>query len=247
MDHALYVAMTGAREAMLAQSINMNNLANVSTIGFRADLSSAQSQAVEGVGLPTRVNSVVNGETSDFSSGAIIYTERELDFAINGDGWIAVQGPDGEEAYTRAGDLRLDGLGQLTTGTGLPVIGNGGPIAVPPAEKIEIGKDGTLSIRALGQAINALQLVDRIKLVNPNVEDLKKGSDGLFRLPDGDIAPADASVNLISGALESSNVNAIGSLLNTISLARDFETHIRLIENIEENDSVTAQLLRLSN
>ena len=246
MDHSLYIAMSGAKQTMLAQAINANNLANLSTVGFRADLTSFQSSSVEGVGLPTRVNSVIGADGSDFSAGHLNYTERELDFAINGDGWIVVQGADGEEAYTRAGDMRVDNLGQLTTGGGLPVLGDGGPIAIPPFEKLEIGKDGTVSIRAIGQAVNALQLVDRIKLVKPSVEELVKGRDGLFRLGNGDIAPPDASVSLVSGALESSNVNAVDTLLNTITLAREFEFHIKVMETAQQNDSTATQLLRIS-
>ncbi len=246
MDHSLYVAMSGAKQTMLAQAINAHNLANVSTVGFRADLTSIQSSAIEGAGLPTRINAVVGDEGVDFSEGHINYTERELDFAINGDGWIAVLGADGEEAYTRAGNLTVDNVGQLVTGGGKIIVGDGGPIAIPPFEKIEIGKDGTVSIKALGQAANALQLIDRIKLVNPPIEDLQKGQDGLFRLADGEIAAPDASVSLISGALESSNVNAVETLLNTIVLAREFESHIRVIEAAEENDSVTTQLLRIN-
>ncbi|MBL4851997.1 MAG: flagellar basal body rod protein FlgF [Gammaproteobacteria bacterium] len=246
MDHSLYVAMSGAKQTMLAQAINANNLANLSTVGFRADLASMQSSSVEGVGLPTRVNSVVGSDGSDFSEGHLNYTERELDFAINGDGWIAVEGANGEEAYTRAGDMRVNSLGQLTTGGGLLVLGDGGPIALPPFEKLEIGKDGTISIRATGQAANTLQLVDRVKLVNPPVADLLKGKDGLFRLADGDTAVPDGSVALISGVLESSNVNAVDTLLNTITLAREFEFHIKVMETAQQNDEVTTQLLRIS-
>ncbi len=246
MDHSLYVAMSGAKQTMLAQSINAHNLANLSTVGFRADLSSIQSSVIEGPGLPTRIGSVVGSEGVDFSEGHINYTERELDFAINGDGWIAVLDVNGEEAYTRAGNMSVDNLGQLTTGGGKIVVGEGGPIALPPFEKVEIGKDGTVSIKAVGQAANALQLIDRIKLVNPPVEDLVKGKDGLFRMADGDLAFADASVSLVSGALEASNVNAVETLLNTIVLAREFESHIRVMETAEENDSITTQLLRIS-
>ncbi|MBN4073757.1 flagellar basal body rod protein FlgF [bacterium AH-315-E07] len=246
MDHSLYIAMSGAKQTMLAQAINANNLANLSTVGFRADLASIQSAKVEGVGLPSRVSSIVGSDGSDFSSGHLNYTERDLDFAVNGDGWIVVEGADGEEAYTRAGDMRVDGLGQLTTGGGLLVLGDGGPIAIPPFAKLEIGKDGTISIRAIGQAANALTLVDRIKLVNPSVDDLVKGKDGLFRLASGDAAAPDASVSLISGVLESSNVNAVETLLNTITLAREFEAHIKVMETAQQNDSTTTQLLRIS-
>lgn len=246
MDRALYVAMSGANQAMLAQAINGHNLANLSTPGFRADLTAMLSVDVEGPGLPSRVNSISGGAGTDLSHGPLMYTENELDFAVNGNGWIAIQSLDGGEAYTRAGNLRIDALGQLTTGNGLPVLGEGGPIALPPFEKVEIGKDGTVSVRGLGQPSNALQIVDRIKLVNPDETQLEKGDDGLLRLGNGDIAPADASVSLITGALEGSNVNAVDALVNSIILARQFEAHIKVMETVEQNDSATTRLMQFS-
>ncbi len=245
MDRLLYIAMTGARETMQAQAVNAQNLANASTTGFRADLESFQSVPINGPGYASRVYGVATGQGIDTSSGPVIGTGRDLDIAINGDGWIAIQGPDGNEAYTRAGDLRVDSLGLLQTGTGRPVMGNGAPIAIPPFEKIEIAADGTISIRPLGQGANALAVVDRIKLVNPPSSDLVKGEDGLIHLRNGNPAEADATVEIQSGVLESSNVNTIEAMVNLIQLARQYETQVKMMANAEENDRASAELMRM--
>jgi len=243
MDRLLYVAMSGARETMQAQTVNTQNLANASTTGFRADLQSFQSLPVNGPGYASRVYGMATDQGIDTSPGSVMGTGRELDVAINGDGWIAVQGPDGNEAYTRAGNLRVDSLGLLRTGAGRPVMGNGAPIAIPPAEKIQIAGDGTISIRPLGQ--NTLAVVDRIKLVNPPSTQLQKGADGLVHLKGGDAAEADASVQLQVGALESSNVNTVEAMVNLIQLARQYETQVKMMANAEENDRASAQLMRM--
>lgn len=239
----LYVAMSGAKQTMLAQTANTNNLANASTTGFRADLASFRSMPVFGPGEPTRVYAMAENSAVDYSNGMVNATGRELDIAINGEGWIAIQANDGTEAYTRAGDLRIAEGGLLKTGSGMSVLGNGGPIAIPQAEKVEIGSDGTISIQGIGQASNALTVLDRIKLVNPDPAQLVKGGDGLIRLRDREPAQADASINLISGALETSNVNTVESMVNMIMLARQFETQMKIIETAKENDNISTQLL----
>lgn len=245
MDRLLYVAMSGARETMRAQAVNAGNLANASTTGFRANLQSFQSLPVNGPGYASRVYGVAADEGVDMSPGPAMGTGRELDIAINGDGWLAVQGPDGNEAYTRAGDLRVDSLGLLRTGTGRPVMGNGSPIAIPPFEKIEIAGDGTISIQPLGQSANTLAVVDRLKLVNPPASELVKGADGLIHLKGGETAEADASVEVQAGALESSNVNTVEAMVNLIQLARQYETQVKMMANSEENDRASAQLMRM--
>ncbi len=246
MDRMLYIAMTGARETMTSQAVNTNNLANASTTGFRADMESFLSQPVQGPGFPARVYSVIGGAGVDLTGGSIKSTGRELDVAVKGEGWIAVQAPNGSEAYTRAGDFQVDSFGILTTGAGYPVLGEGGPIAVPPNGKLDIGADGTITVQPLGQGINALAIVDRIKLVNPSPAGLTKGEDGLMRLRGGALAEADAAVQLVSGALESSNVNAVESMVRMIELARQFETQIKMMKTAEDNDRATAELMRMS-
>ena len=246
MDSMIYVAMEGASQTLLAQAVNSNNLANVNTTGFRADLAQAYSLPVFGPGLDTRVYAVTENPGVDFSSGSIQSTGRDLDVAIGGDGFIAVQAPDGLEAYTRAGDLRISSNGLLETGSGHPVLGNAGPIAVPPAEKVQIGKDGTIYVIALGQTGGAPSEIDRIKLVAPSVSELEKSTDGLFRRTDGDTADADANVTLIAGALESSNVNVVEAMVNMISLARQFEMQVKLMKVAEQDDEVATQILQLT-
>ncbi|MFA7096516.1 MAG: flagellar basal-body rod protein FlgF [Gammaproteobacteria bacterium] len=245
MDRLLYVAMTGASQTMLAQAANSHNLANVSTTGFRADLEAFRSLPVYGPGYPGRVYAMTEGKGVDFSPGSIITTGRDLDVAVNGSGWIAVQAPDGTEAYTRAGDLRVTSGGMLVTGAGHPVLGNGGPIAVPPYETLEIGADGTISIRPLGQGAETLAVVDRIKLVDPPLQDLEKGQDGFLRLKDGVTAFPEAHVQLVSGALESSNVNAVDAMVRMIELARQFELQVKTMKTAEENDAVSARVMQL--
>ncbi|MCP4406977.1 MAG: flagellar basal-body rod protein FlgF [Gammaproteobacteria bacterium] len=245
MDRLLYIAMSGAKETMLAQTVNTHNLANANTTGFRADLQAFQSLPVYGPVYPSRVYALTESMEVDFNPGALITTGRDLDVAINGDGWIGVQAPDGNEAYTRAGDLKINVNGLLTTGAGHPVMGNAGPVAIPPFEKIEIGTDGTLSIQPLGQNPNTLAVVDRIKLVNPDIADLKKGDDGLIRMRNAQIAPPDARVGLQAGSLESSNVNSVESMVNMIRLARQFEIQIKMMSTAQENDEATTQLMRI--
>ncbi len=245
MDRMLYVAMTGAKQTLVAQAANAHNLANVSTSGFRADLAAFRAMPVFGPGQPTRVYAMAERPGVDLSAGVVSHTGRELDVAINGEGWIAVQGRDGREAYTRAGDLRVTPNGQLITGAGLPVLGNGGPIAIPQYEKLDIGADGTISIRATGQAAAALATVDRIKLVNPPIEELAKGEDGLMRRRDGREADADARVRLVSGSLEGSNVNAVDALVNMLTLQRQFEMQVKMMRTTEETDAAAAQVMRL--
>lgn len=246
MDRMLYVAMTGARQTMQAQTVNANNIANVNTTGFRQDLAAMRSMPVYGPGMPSRVYGMTEKPGTDMTPGALMTTGRSLDVAVKGQGWIAVQGLDGNEAYTRAGDLQVTNTGLLRTGAGYPVIGDNGPISLPPSSKIEIGSDGTISIIPQGNAATDMQEVARIKLVNPDSGDLYKGEDGLMRLEDGEQAVAEADVRLATGALESSNVNIAEALVNMIDLARQFEMQVKMMKTAERNDQKAAQIVQLS-
>jgi flagellar basal-body rod protein FlgF len=245
MDRMLYVAMTGAKETLNAQAVNNHNLANASTTGFRAELSAFQSRAVDGSGYASRVYATNASTGWNNQSGALLSTGRDLDVAINGDGWIAVQAPDGKEAYTRAGDLQIDPNGNLTTGTGHPVLGDGGPINVPPYTSIFFARDGSISIVAQGQTPDTTATVDRIKLVKPADSAIMRGEDGLFRMKDGSEAAPDASVQLGSGTLESSNVNTADAMVTMIELARHFEMQVKAIRHAEENGAAAAQIMRV--
>jgi len=245
MDEMIFLAMSGARQTEFAQAINSNNLANVSTTGFRADLHSFSSVPIDGPGVETRINAVVESYGTDLSQGPVATTGRNLDIAVQGQGFIAVQAADGSEAYTRAGDLRVEAGGLLSTGAGHLVMGDGGPVAIPPNSSLLIGKDGTISVQPIGQGPETYSIVDRIKLVNPDVSLLHKGADGLLRMADGETAAADADVSIMSGALEQSNVNVAKTLVNMIELARQYEMQINVIKTSEENADVAAQLMRL--
>ena len=246
MDEMIYLAMTGARQTEVAQTITANNLANVSTTGFRADLHSFSAVPVTGPGVDSRVNAVVNAYGTDMTAGPVSNTGRDLDVAVQGEGFIAVQAPDGSEAYTRAGDLRVEAGGLLSTGAGHLVIGDGGPVAIPPNASLLIGGDGTISIQPLGQGPETVAIVDRIKLVRPDPASLEKGDDGLMHLRNGGTADADASVKLMSGALEQSNVNVAKTLVNMIELARQYEMQVNAIKAAEENADAAATMMRVS-
>lgn len=246
MDKMLYVSMTGAHNNTLAQRAHANNLANVSTTGFRRDFEQARSMPLFGESYPARVFAMSERPATDFRPGSLQETGRDLDVAIGGKGWIAVQAPDGGEAYVRTASLNIDALGMLRTGNGLPVMGNAGPIAVPPEQKVEIGQDGTITIRALGEDPNVLAEVDRIKLVNPDPRSLEKGTDGLIRVKGQPEVEADATVQVTSGFLESSNVNAVEEMTAILSLSRQFELSVKMMRTAEDNASAMARVLQIS-
>lgn len=245
MDNFIFTAMSGAKENMLNQQLHMNNIANASTTGFRADFAAARSQPVFGPGLPTRVYSMSENPGTDFKSGSMISTGNSLDVAIKGDGFFAVLDKNGTEGYTRAGNFKLTETGMLTTGAGLPVLGDGGPVTIPPSSKIEITGDGTISIVPDGAENNSTAVVGRLKLVNPQLTDLKKSESGLLVQKNAQPAEADATVSLVSGVVESSNVNAIAEMVDMISLARQYEMQVKLMKKAEEMDQSSAQLIRL--
>jgi len=246
MDRSLYIAMSGAKQTLSAQTANANNLANAQTTGFKSDWEQFRSMPVFGAGFPTRVYAMTERPGTDFSSGPMQTTGRELDVAINGDGYFAVQGADGKEAYTRAGDLRISPEGLLQTGTGLQVIGQGGPISIPPAQKLEIGADGTISIIPLGSNATAIAVVDRIKMVKPAADNVEKLTDGLLHVKDGQPQAASADVRLVQGALEGSNVNAIYALVEMIELAKNFELQTKVMKSTDENSGVSAKLMQMA-
>ncbi|MCG8053432.1 MAG: flagellar basal-body rod protein FlgF [Candidatus Thiodiazotropha endolucinida] len=246
MDRMLYVAMSGAKETLMAQASNSNNLANVNTPGFMEDLNQFRSMPVFGPGYPTRVYALDERPDVNFDKGSLQTTGNPLDVAINGEGYFAVQAPDGSEAYTRRGDLKVDANGLVTNGEGLPVIGNGGPLALPPMERLEIAPDGTITILPEGATPDALAIVDRIKMVNPPRDALHKGEDGLLRMKEGGEADADAATQLVSGSIESSNVNVADALVNMIELSRKFELQVKMMKNAEEMDKASASLMNMS-
>ncbi len=243
MDRMIYLAMNGAKHLLIQQAATANNLANVSTPGFRAELNAFRALPVVGGGLPTRTFVVDSTTGSDFTAGAMQYTGRVLDVAVRDKGFFAVQTPNGE-AYTRNGGFDIDANGQLKTRNGLPVVGEGGPITVPTDGQLIIAEDGTISSRPNGSTVGAVE-VGRLKLVNPPEKQLVRGGDGLFRLDNNQPAAADPEVRLFAGTLEASNVSATEALVSMISNARQYETQIKLISTAEQNSRQAAQILNI--
>ena len=245
MDRGLYIAMTGAKHTMLEQSVRAHNLANAQTTGFKADLANAMSQPVlGGDGYQSRVYAVAETPATNFSFGPQNQTGRELDVAIDGDGWMVLQEDNLDEVLTRAGNLMVDSVGILRAQNGLPVMGTAGPIAIPESEKIEIGADGTISVRALGQGSEALVIVDRIKLVNPALESLTKREDGMM-VSEAGIEPVDVDVRLRTGFLEESNVNPVDELTAVVALARQYEMQVKMMQTISELAQSTSRVLQV--
>lgn len=245
MDKMLYIAMSGADQVQRAQTQVSHNLANAATVGFKADLDSFQARALYGEGHPSRVYTQAGGSGFDRSAGALMATGGELDVAIEASGYIAVQAPDGGVAYTRAGNMRVTPSGLLETGTGHPVLGQAGPIVLPPGSRIEIGRDGTVSLIPPGERPNTLAVLDRIELADPDPALLTKDGAGLFRLPGDQRAEPSAAVRLVPGMLEASNVQPSRALIDMIALARQYEMQVKLMKTAEDNDAAATQLLRM--
>ncbi len=245
MDRMIYVAMSGAKNLMQRQETVANNLANLNTPGYRAATAAFRVAPVVGAELPTRAFSVETTIGADFQAGTIQSTGRPLDVAIPGKGWFAVQGADGSEAYTRNGSFQVSEQGQLQTSAGQAVLGDGGPITIPAGQKVSIGADGIISgiPEGGGKAVTA---VGRLKLANPPDAELVRRPDGLFGMRDGSSADADPLVKVTSGAIEGSNVNAVEAMVGMISLARQFETQMKLLQTAEGNARKASSLLSVN-
>lgn len=254
MDRIIYTAMAGAKQTMDRQAVINHNLANVSTSGFRAQLSAMRAVPVQGAGaLDTRASVVASTPGSDLTAGAITHTGRDLDVAMKGNAWLAVLDDSGSEAYTRRGDLQVDSTGLVMTGDGRTVLGEGGPIIVPLGSRIFMGLDGTLSAIGEGENPDALVEVGRLKLVTPGnpAQALMRGDDGLFRLlpnAEGEAVTlsADEEARVIAGALEGSNVSAVESMVAMIDNSRRYDLQMKVIETASENAQRANSLLSLS-
>ncbi len=245
MDRMLYIAMTGAQQNMHAQAVNNHNLANANTHGFRQALNYAYTEPMRGPVFDSRDYVQFASEAIDFSPGTLQSTGRDLDVAIQGNGFFVVEALDGTLGLTRGGSFHLDAQGVLRNESGLPVMGEGGQIAIPPAESISIGGDGTLSIRPLGNNPQALAALDRLMLVNPELDTLDRGADGLLRDREGQEIPPDANVRVLSGMLETSNVNTAAALTRMIELSRQYEMNVQMMKTSSELAKRNNQLLSL--
>ncbi len=244
MDRMIYTAMTGAKHILEQQATTAHNLANATSTGFKAQVDSFRAVPVVGQGMPTRAFVVDATVGADFNPGPIQATSRDLDVAIQGKGWLAVQRTDGSEGYTRNGSLKVSENGLLQTASGHTVMGDGGPINIPPDVTISIAKDGTVSSVANGTLPGPSNAIGRLKLVNPPETDLVRSDDGLFVTKNGS-AEVDANVNVVSGALEGSNVNVVDAMVTMISLARQFETQMKLVQSAENNANKASQLMSM--
>lgn len=243
MDRLIYTAMTGALHTLNQQATVAQNLSNASTTGYRAETNTFRAVPIFGDGLPTRAFVVDSTTGADFTPGAVQQTGRDLDVAVQGSGWLTVQLENGEEAYTRQGNLQISANGVLQTQSGLNVKGDAGLITVPPVNRITIAKDGTVSAVPKTPLPNTVVIVDRIKLVNPPEDQLVKGADGLFRLQGGGAANADARVLLTTGALEESNVNLVHEMVSMIALARQFDMQMKVLESAEQNAQQASEIM----
>jgi flagellar basal-body rod protein FlgF len=242
MDRLIYTAMTGAKGTMDQQAAVAHNLANVNSTGFRAELHKLRAVEVQTEALHTRAFTVDASVANDFTEGPLQFTGRPFDVALAGKGWLAVQMPDGSEAYTRNGSLAVSANGILQTRDGRPVLGDGGPVTIPPDNEITIGADGLVSASQPDQP-GVVNVVAQLKLVNPPEAELVRGDDGLFRLQGGAPAPADPNVRVAGGYLEGSNVNVVDQMVQMISLARQFEMQTRMLSTAEQNDRAAARVL----
>lgn len=239
MDRMIYLSMAGAKATMQRQDVLSNNLANVSTTGFRAELAAFRAVPVRGDGASTRVYALESTVGYNPDAGPVQATGRALDVAMKGNAWMGVQALDGTEAYTRAGSLDISADGTLVTLTGLPVMGEGGPIVVPPNAQVSIGGDGTVTARG---ADGRSTPVGRLKLVTPEAP-LSRGVDGLFRSADGGELPADANARVQDGALEGSNVSPVETMVGMIAAARQFEAQMKMLQTAEQNEQSSTKLL----
>ena len=243
MDRLIYTAMTGASATMGQEAAVAHNMANATSTGFKTELHKLRAVQVQNAQMPTRAFVVDASVSDDFSTGPLQHTNRPLDMAVQDKGWFAVQMPDGTEGYTRNGNFEINANGILQTRTGLPVIGSGGPVTLPPDVEVAIGTDGTISTVPRTGARNSTSTVDQLKLVNPPEAGLVRGGDGYFRLAGGNPAPADPAVRVASGYLEGSNVNVVEQMVSMISLARQYEMQTKMLSTAQEMDRAASQLV----
>jgi len=242
VDRLIYTAMTGAKYLLERQATLAHNLANASTTGFRADTVGLRAVPTNSPQAGTRVFTVETTTGSDLSQGPMIATSRSLDVAVQGQGWIAVQTPDGNEAYTRNGSLQTGPDGTLQLANGMPVQGTGGPLTMPSgAQSVEIASDGTITVKTASSKLPTK--VGQLKLVNPPATDITKGTDGLFRLKSGDPADQDPKVRVAGGTLEGSNVNVVESMVGMIGAARQFELQMKMLSTAEQNEQKAGTVL----
>ncbi len=243
MDRLTHTAWSAMRSLTQRQAQVANNLANVATPGFRADLMNAEARYLVRPGLSDRALTSGGLSGIDLGSGAVSETGRALDIAVEGSALLAVQGADGQEAYTRRGDLSIGATGLLETGDGHLVLGEAGPISVPPHDAMRIAPDGRLLATPPGGGEEIA--AGRLRLVSPAGSPLARGLDGLLVVPGGGALPEDPAARVRPAALEGSNVTSSTALVDMISVARGYETQVRLLSTARELDEGGVALMRL--
>jgi len=246
MDRMLYVSMSGAKEAMLSQANNANNLANATTDGFKQDFNQFRAQHMDGPGWHTRTYSMDERPATDFTAGPIKVTGRAMDVATKENGYMAVLTPAGDEAYIRSASMQIAADGQLLDVHGNPMLNAAGaPIVLPPVDYLEIGRDGTISVVPAGAPANEVVVIDQLRLVEPNHRQLEKGLDGFIRQKAGNEELEQANIRVISGALEGSNVNTIQALTTMIELTRKYEMQVKMMKTSKDHAGASDKILSI--
>lgn len=234
MDAILYTAYLGMRARQRALDANANNIANVSTAGFKGERTTyssveadaAKASSAAAAARAPRALGVLAGGATDFSAGPLRETGRTLDAAIEGDGFFVVQTERGER-YTRAGNFTLDAAGQLVTQSGDLVVGEAGPVTVPPGN-VAVGEDGTVSVG--GSAVGRLRIV---RFDKPAAELFKEGAS-LFAAAEGARPAAAEGSRVVQGALEASNVNSVAEMVAMMRNGREFESLQRAVSLVRD-------------
>lgn len=247
MDQLIYTSLSAMRALMQKQAITANNLANVNTTGFRGDMTNAQAVYLPSSGgISARAQAADSKDSANMDAGANVATGRDLDIALDGDALLGVQATDGTEAYTRRGDLQVAQSGLLTTGDGLPVMGDSGPITLPPADSVRIDKTGVVWVVPQGGDANQPQQMGHLKLASATGSKVEKGDDGLFHVSGGGALPSDPNARITSGTLEGSNVSVTKTLTDMIDASRAWETQVKMLAGAKEMDTSTAQLMDMN-
>lgn len=243
MDRLIYTAMSGAKAVMQQQAAVAHNLANATTTGFREEMHRFRAVPIQSPAQPTRAFVVDASVSTNLTPGALIKTGAPFDVAVRGKGWFVVQGPDGKEAYTRNGSFSVDANGVLRTQNGWAVVGDSGPVTIPPDNSVEIGSDGSVTATPLTGAKTSANVAGRLKLVNPDEATLVRGDDGLFRTSNNVPAVQDDNVRVAGGFIEGSNVNVVEQMVNMLSLARHFEMQTKLLDTAQQDDKSATSII----
>ncbi|WP_404482514.1 flagellar basal body rod protein FlgF [Novosphingobium sp. BL-52-GroH] len=245
MDRLIYTAVSGMNASLNRERVIASNMANAQTVGFKAEILQATPMTLEGPQLETRTLSSTEVTGASMKAGGLNRTNQPLDIAMQGDAMLAVQAMDGQESYTRRGDLSITLTGVLQNGDGLPVVGQSGPVTIPPGSKVSIAPDGGVLVQDPETPDAAPQVLDKLKLVSTAGTRIAKDIAGQFRVPNGGILPVDENAQVIPGALEQSNVNPSEVLVEMVAAQRLFDMRTKLVQTAGQLDEAGARLMRI--